>query len=118
MTVRRLTLPLLLPLAALTACEQPQPPPLASGVDMKPGVESAGWTGRLAERFPVGTPEARLVAGLRAERFEVEPAKRSASYGWAPNGGFPCSYTLTVDWTVDQASRVSAIRGGYLNACT
>jgi hypothetical protein len=98
-------------------CAPMRAPPMARGAAMTYGVESPEWSARLRTRFPVGTPQAEVIAGLGEEGFEIHQGSLGASYDWSPNGGYPCSYTLTAAWTLDAAQRLASIKGGYWNIC-
>jgi hypothetical protein len=91
------------------------PPPIARNMYPVAGQISPTWSRRLRERFPIGSAEKRLVEVLRREKFQVDPVRHIAGYGWAR---YPCVYTLTVVWRADEVGRVRAVQGGLLNACT
>lgn len=90
------------------------PPPLSDGALQDFAVGHETWSRRLAETFPVGTPEATVLARLEDEGFETTPGGRTAHYEWG--SGFPCIYTLTASWTTE-SGKITAISGDYLNAC-
>jgi len=91
------------------------PPGIARNMYPVAGPISPNWSRRLRERFPIGSPETRLVEVLRREKFEVDPHNRVAGFGWAR---YPCVYTLTVIWRADEVGRVRAVQGGLQDACT
>lgn len=93
--------------------DQGAPPPIAEGA-MDFGQPSQAWSQRLETTFPNGIREASVRELLAAEGFDVQSGAPHASYGWGK--GFPCIYTLTVDWTAEDGA-LTSISGGYTNAC-
>lgn len=99
----------------LAACEAgPGPPKLIQNARLDAGDISAGFTQRLDGRFPSGTPEDRLVAGLRADGFAVDRITHTAKRDWTR---FPCANYLTVRWRIDASGGLTGIEGGYQYTC-
>ena len=118
--MRTLSLILLVALLFVSGgCSTQKPPPMARSGELQFGGPSPDWTTRLQSRFPVGTPEAPVIAALKQEGFHpaTRLGERTMTYDWFP-GLFPiCSYTLTAEWNVDAAGRLARITGAYWSAC-
>lgn len=80
---------------------------------------SEDFTRRLRAKFPAGTTEAALIAGLAHEGFKLQPdaspfqqgaPKRRAAMTW-PQG--PCDMLAEASWRVDSAGKAVDLAGFY-----
>lgn len=59
---------------------------------------------RVLARFPLGTPEAKIIAGLKAQRFHVQQTLASFS-----QKDTPCNRIWTIFWRTDADGRVQTL---------
>jgi hypothetical protein len=106
----------------LTSCSSPQPlPQLFQGLSRPTWHEELAQ--RLRDRFPVGSPEAKLIHELWAEGFLPKTAwdapQREAVFDDMGHGQYFCRRTGEVSWSADRSGRLTSVSGQFdiLNAC-
>lgn len=82
-------------------------PAILDGLDADFARAGAQLTARTLERFPAGTPEAKVAAALAEQGFTIAPASRTASW---QRRGLPCTDIARIWWTAGRG-RVTAIEG-------
>ena len=89
---------------------QREPPPaLAAGLT----APYEQWPALVQRTFPEGTPEAVMVARLKADGFQVDPVAHRAFYDWKD---FPCIGRASVEWSAGDG-RVTRVDGDWQNVC-
>jgi len=97
-------------------------PPLAEGLPRSAsGYDGGPFAARLKLRFPVGSEEEKLVAELRAEKFEIpkyyDPSGRYQHYAQYRIGvGLVCNDVWSVWWSAQQG-RLTEIHGNVERPC-
>jgi hypothetical protein len=95
-----------------------EPPPIANGIAISYG-PTAAFTGKLAERFPVGSSAPDLLKELYAEKFHIQTIALSSRLQYMAVyeiTRFPCKDKWTVDWEVE-AQRITMIKGQAVAIC-
>jgi hypothetical protein len=111
---------------ALVACDQAKPSPLLVGLSHDEETAFKQLEERLSARFPLGTPESRLLGELEALGFDTRLNLSEAK----PFCSTPRCVTFlewdsekrlgrqwNVEWTVDKGQRITSVRatGAILN---
>ena len=89
------------------------PPALVDGVAYEWGDDNSPLDQRLRALFPVGSADATVAQGLRAQGLELR-GERHAQRAW---GGLDCQHYVEVDWQIDADSRLTSISGNYGKTC-
>lgn len=76
-------------------------------------VDSA-YDARLRETFPIGSSEQDLKATLAAQGFEFAPEGGKAIVHWSD---LACSHSADVEWHLNAAGSIAAVRGDVWSAC-
>lgn len=91
-------------------------PELARGLSSNFEEGEIQFNARLAERFPIGTAENRMIATLQDQGFEVF----EDDFGTYANHEAPqlvCKLITRVNWTSDNNGRLTSMSGVYGAAC-
>jgi|GEM_PF-2692013 len=89
------------------------PPALVEGVEFEWGDDNSPLDQRLRALFPVGSADATVAQGLRAQGVELR-GKRRAQQAW---GGLDCQHYVEVDWQADANGRLTSISANYGKTC-
>ena len=81
---------------------------------MEVSIANEEWPPRLTQRFPVGTPEAELVATLSSQGFVIDLSKKTAKADWASG---VCNNELDVVWQTDEMGKIASVGGRYFPVC-
>jgi hypothetical protein len=79
---------------------------------------SAQIEARVRERFPVGTPEAKLITYLETEGFTPEWARTGeAKAAHFTRDGFLCAKLVRIVWRSDEHGALTDLGGSYASHC-
>jgi hypothetical protein len=72
---------------------------------------------RLRERFPIGTPQDKLIGYLVGANFAADWPQRDENEGQFTFNGLFCDRTARVHWRVDDAGKLTNVGGAYESHC-
>jgi hypothetical protein len=102
--------------------------PLVANLPSDASAANREFVERISNRFPVGTPEADLIAALSAQGFK----RTGGDVAVAPRDGQSvapppfmvrqrrkgqCIYSWIVGWDTDEEQRIATLHAGYESGC-
>jgi hypothetical protein len=97
------------------------PVPLTTTLDGSREARTAEFDRRIGERFPVGSPEAVLLAELGRQGFSVEDRYVPAGFehgALRQEHDIVCVNNFEIYWRTDEAARIAAVKGvAYWPTC-
>lgn len=88
-------------------------PALLKDLPAQADARDRAFAGRVAQRFPAGTPEPQLREQLATQGFTVDSARRAQ---WQ-HARFPCRDFAQIEWDAE-GGKVTATRALVWQACT
>jgi hypothetical protein len=80
-------------------------------------VGSEEVTAELHRRFPLGSNSGPLLRYLQSEKYQFREPENGLNRANLPRPGFPCNYTVHIEWKEDAQRRLVELFGTYWNTC-